>query len=136
MRIIFVLVFFILLAFYSFAPTTSKAFPPGATTVVFHQTSSALTSTANVVICQMNQGLPQSTSANVSNPGNGLQAYTCDSITGYFLGKTLTVNLTGASYFVIENLGSGAIQYNHTGGFPTSNALSIPSNGFWSEAIR
>lgn len=104
---------------------------PGSTALVFNQTSSALPATPNVGVCAMTKGMVR----DLTTSGVPMQTLVCDSITGYFLGKTLTVNLTSTSYFVAWNMGNGTVMFNHAG-FPSNNALPIPALASWSEAVR
>jgi hypothetical protein len=104
------------------------AFAPGATSLVFQQSTSALTATPNVRVCLMNQGMPQ----DHGTSGGSMQSLVCDSILGYYLGKKLTVPVTASSYFVIQV--DQATKYNHDGSL--TNYLLLPSGGSWGEAVR
>jgi hypothetical protein len=104
---------------------------PGSSTLVFNQTSTALTAAPNVAVCVMTSGMVR----DLAVSGVPQQTIVCDSITGYFLGKTLTVNITGANRFAAFNRGAAAINFNHTG-FPSNNALTIPAGLSWSEGVR
>ena len=99
---------------------------PGPATLVFQQTSSAVTATPNVRVCLMKNGLV------TSIPGGVMQSLVCDSITGYFLTKKTTVTLSSAVYFVIQV--DQSTKYNHDGSL--TNYLLLPSGGSWGEAVR
>jgi len=106
-------------------PVNNAEASPAPATLVFQQSTSALTTTPNVRICVMNSGLAQAWN-------NYLQALVCDSTSGYYLGKKLTVNLTNAVYYVIQV--DQATKYNHDGSL--TNYLLLPSGGSWGEAVR
>ena len=101
---------------------------PGATTLVFQCTSTAVPSTPNVRVCVMNAGMAR----DFKNSGIPIQTVICDSITGYYLTKSLTVSLTGAQYFYFQV--DQDTLFNHTG--HATNALKILDGEAWGESVR
>ena len=101
---------------------------PGAVNLVFQQASSAVPATPNVRVCVMKSGMAR----DFKNGGIPMQSGICDTITGYYLGKKLTVPITGGNWFHLEV--DQDTEYNHDGS--ATNWLKILSNGSWEETIR
>ena len=100
----------------------------GSTTLVFQQTSSALTAKPNVKVCVMSKGMVR----DLSTSGTAMQTVICDSITGYFLGKKLTVSIAGSNYFYAQV--DQDTLFNHDG--HATNGLTIYGGTGWGESVR
>ena len=129
----FIGTFLLLCAFWSFCPKGTQA-TSGATTAVFSQTSTALTASPNVRVCVMSQGQAPTSGLvkEKGSTGDKVQGPICDYIYGYYLGKKLTVNITGAMWFYAEV--DQNTKFNHDGS--ATNYLIIPSGGSHSEVVR
>ena len=102
----------------------------GATSLVFQRATTATSATPNVRICTMTQ--TKGMVKELGETGDKMQTLICDTILGYYLGKKLTVNITGSSYFHFEV--DQDTLFNHDG--HATNALKILSGTAWGEAIR
>lgn len=119
----FLVLFTALMIFISLSPPVKAS--PSPATLVFQQTSSAVTATPNVRVCVMQNGMAQAWN-------NYMQSLVCDTIQSYYLTKKTTVPLTSAIYYVIQV--DQATKYNHDGSL--TNYLLLPSGGSWGEAVR
>ena len=129
MKRLLICLFVLLAAFWVVSSPTPKArATSGAFNAIFAQTTSALTATPNVRICLMTSGAKRDLTAG----GGIVQAGICDARGGYYLGKKLTVPITGAFWYNI--CVDQDTQYSKDGS--ATNYTLIKSGTCWSEPVR
>jgi hypothetical protein len=108
----------------------------GATSVVFFRTSSAAPAAGspNVRVCIMNQGTSPDKGLvrEAGTTGGQLQTKVCDSWVSVLLGKSATVNITGATWWGAQV--DQDTKFNHDGS--AVNFGIISSGSFWGEGVR
>ena len=70
--------------------------------VVQNQSSSARTSTPNLIVATMNENMAKENGAY----GDKMQTFIRDATTDYYLTKSNTITITGSSYAIFQNAGS------------------------------